>query len=102
METPAPPPAHQWVHVSSANRPTGVASLNSPAASVGNADVHGGGGGGGGGGDIRARSPEEDGDGDGDGDGDSGRSDVRSPPAKRRREEKERTRVSRACDRCKK
>jgi hypothetical protein len=29
-------------------------------------------------------------------------SDQRSPPAKRRREDRERTRVSRACDRCKK
>jgi hypothetical protein len=28
--------------------------------------------------------------------------DPNEPPAKRRREEKERTRVSRACDRCKK
>jgi hypothetical protein len=32
----------------------------------------------------------------------AGSSDQRSPPAKRRREERERTRVSRACDRCKK
>lgn len=33
---------------------------------------------------------------------DASSTELKSPPAKRRREEKERSRVSRACDRCKK
>jgi hypothetical protein len=72
--SPPPPPSTQWVHVPGHGGTDAGAKSNASIATPDAGDS----------GDSRDHAPDE------------------GPPAKRRRDDKERTRVSRACDRCKK